>query len=93
MLLFIYLFDFFVLLNIFIFWLLVFFVSLVLYFVVPKLFSSNVLIVVFTSFIFLVILMLYNIRLIILDIFLVHCTCLRLVLIIKESYANNLEGI
>ena len=47
-------------------------------FVVPKLFSSNVLIVVLTSFVFLFILMLYNI---ILDIFPVHCTSLRLVLI------------
>jgi hypothetical protein len=48
-------------------------------FVVPKLFSSNVLIVVLTSFVFLFILMLYNIRLIRLDIFLVHRTGLRLV--------------
>ena len=36
-------------------------------FVVPKLFSSNVLIVVLTSFVFLFILMFYNIRLIRLD--------------------------
>ena len=43
-------------------------------FVVPKLFSSNVLILVLTSFVFLFILMLYNIRLIRLDIFPVHCT-------------------
>jgi hypothetical protein len=48
-------------------------------FVVPKFFSSNVLIVVLTSFVFLFILMLYNIRLIRLDIFLVHRTGLRLV--------------
>jgi hypothetical protein len=57
-------------------------------FVVPKLFSSNVLIVVFTSFIFLFILMLYNIRLIRLDIFFVHCTGLRLIL-----YKRGAEGL
>ena len=50
-------------------------------FVVPKLFSSNVLIVVLTSFVFLFILMLYNIRLIRLDIFSVHRMSLQLVLI------------
>ena len=50
-------------------------------FVVPKLFSSNVLIVVLTSFVFLYILMLYNIRLIRLDIFLMHRTGLRLVIL------------
>jgi hypothetical protein len=50
-------------------------------FVVPKLFSSNVLIVVLTLFVFLFILMLYNIRLIRLDIFSVHRTSLRLILI------------
>jgi hypothetical protein len=50
-------------------------------FVVPKLFSSNVLIVVLTLFVFLFILMLYNIRLIKLDIFPVHRTGLRLILI------------
>ena len=50
-------------------------------FVVPKLFSSNVLIVVLTLFVFLFILMLYNIRLIRLDIFLMHRTGLQLILI------------
>ena len=50
-------------------------------FVVLKLFSSNVLIVVLTLFVFLFILMLYNIRLIRLHIFLVHRTGLRLILI------------
>ena len=50
-------------------------------FVVPKLFSSNVLIVVLTLFVFLFILMLYNIRLIRLDIFPMHRTGLRLILI------------
>ena len=55
-------------------------------FVVPKLFSSNVLIVVLTSFVFLFILMLYNIRLIRLDIFPVHRTGLRLVIFNVSSY-------
>jgi hypothetical protein len=76
---FIYLFGFAVLLNIFIFG---FWCSLFRWFynfLVPKLFSSNVLIVVLTSFVFLFILMLSNIRLITLDIFLVHRTGLRLV--------------
>ena len=48
-------------------------------FVVSKFFSSNVLIVVLTSFFFLFILMLHNIRLIKLDIFSMHHTSLRLV--------------
>jgi hypothetical protein len=50
-------------------------------FVVSKLFSSNVLIVVLTLFVFLIILMLYNIRLIRLDIFLIHHMGLQLILI------------
>ena len=50
-------------------------------FVVPKLFSSNFLIVVLTSFVFLFILMFYNIRLIRLDIFFMHYTGLRLVIL------------
>jgi hypothetical protein len=80
MLLFIYLFGFFLFCLIFLFF--GFWCSLFRWFynfVVPKLFSSNVLIVVLTSFVFLFILMLYNIRLIRLDIFFVHHTSLRLV--------------
>ena len=88
-----YLFGFSVLLNIFIFG---FWCSLFRWFynfVVPKIFSSNVLIVILTSFIFLFILMLYNIRLIRLDIFPVLCTGLRLVFYLilrplKENFAN-----
>ena len=54
-------------------------------FVIPKLFSSNVLIVVLTSFDFLFILILYNIRLIRLYIFSVHRTGLRLVLMMPRA--------
>ena len=54
-------------------------------FVVPKLFSSNVLIVVLTSFVFLFILMLYNIRLIRLNIFPVHRMGL---LLVKIKYSG-----
>ena len=57
-------------------------------FVVLKFFSSNILIVVLTSFVFLFILMLYNIKLIRLDIFLVHRMSLRLVL--KKAELDDL---
>ena len=58
-------------------------------FVVPKIFSSNVLIVVLTLFVFLFILMLYNIRLIRLYIFPVHRTGLWLVLLMP--YGNDVK--
>jgi hypothetical protein len=57
-------------------------------FVVLKFFSSNILIVVLTSFVFLFILMLYNIKLIRLDIFLVHRMSLWLVL--KKAELDDL---
>ena len=57
-------------------------------FVIHKLFLSNVLIVVLTSFVFLFILMLYNIKLIRLDIFPVHRMSLRLVL--KKAELDDL---
>jgi hypothetical protein len=62
-------------------------------FVVPKLFSSNVLIVVLTLFVFLLILMLYNIRLIRLDIFPVHHTGLRLVKLNGKVYTIAIRSV
>ena len=80
-----YLFGFSVLLN-FVFWCSLF--SWFYNFVVPKFFSRNVLIVVLTSFVFCCQYkrMLYNI---ILDIFLVHHTDLRLVTINNGNTHNN----
>ena len=60
-------------------------------FVVPKLFSSNVLIVFLSLFVFLFILMLYNIRLIRSDIFSVHRTSLRVSIYIYIYIYNFLR--
>ena len=99
-LLFIYLFGFSIMLNIYIYiYIYIYFgfwCSLFYWFynfVVPKLFSSNVLIVVLTSFVFLFILMLYNIKLIRLDIFLVYLTGLRLVIIIISFHGKVLTSL
>ena len=87
MLLFIYLFIF-LFCSIFLFGLLCSLFCWFYNFLVLKFFSSNILIVVLTSFVFLFILMLYNIKLIRLDIFLVHRMSLRLVL--KKAELDDL---